>query len=96
MLLIVSSSTLERQAFARYVTDGRLPIANNAGERAPRRAAIVRKNWMFLGNENGGRTAAILYRLVKTWSSFVSRAHDDPSGYGPADRHARCRSPEGS
>lgn len=29
-----------------------------------------RKNWMFVGNEGGGRTAAILYSEVQTWKEI--------------------------
>lgn len=54
------------QALTRYCEDGRLEIDNNDTERALRQVAVGRKNWMIVGNENGGRTAAILYSLVMT------------------------------
>ena len=54
------------QALNRYCEDGRLEIDNNDTERALRQVAVGRKNWIFFGNENGGRTAAILYTLVMT------------------------------
>jgi transposase len=54
------------QALCRYTEDGRLAIDNNAAERALRAVAVGRKNWMFVGNEGGGRTAAVLYSLVMT------------------------------
>jgi transposase len=47
-----------------YTTDGDLNIDNNAAENALRRIAVGRKNWMFCGRDNGGRTAAILFGLV--------------------------------
>jgi len=47
-----------------YTTDGRLAIDNNASENALRRVAIGRKNWMFCGSDNGGRTAATLFSLI--------------------------------
>lgn len=53
-------------ALQRYTTDGRLDIDNNAAERALRKVAVGRKNWMFFGNERGGRTAAIIYSLIAT------------------------------
>ncbi len=48
----------------RYVSDGALDIDNNAAERALRRVAIGRKNWMFAGSDAGGQRAAIIYSLV--------------------------------
>ena len=49
-----------------YATDGRLAIDNNASENALRRVAIGRKNWLFAGSDNGGRTAATLFSLIAT------------------------------
>jgi hypothetical protein len=49
-----------------YATDGRLAIDNNAAENALRRVAIGRKNWLFAGSDNGGRTAATLLSLIAT------------------------------
>ncbi|HWC91039.1 MAG TPA: IS66 family transposase [Pirellulales bacterium] len=50
--------------FIRYCEDGRLAIDNNVSERTLRPCAIGRKNWLFLGSDRGGRTAAILFSLV--------------------------------
>jgi transposase len=47
-----------------YTTDGRLTIDNNISERTLRHQAIGRKNWLFLGSENAGRRAAILYTIL--------------------------------
>jgi transposase len=49
-----------------YVTDGDLAIDNNASENALRRVALGRKNWLFCGSDNGGRTAAVLFSLIAT------------------------------
>jgi hypothetical protein len=54
------------EALGRYVEDGRLPIDNNAAERALRCVAVGRKNWSFVGNQAGGETAAAMYSLVET------------------------------
>ena len=51
-------------ALKRYTEDGDLAIDNNAAERALRRVAVGRKNWMFAGNDDGGRRGAILYSLI--------------------------------
>ena len=53
-------------ALTRYLDDGRLDIDNNAAERALRRVAIGRKNWLFAGSDEGGRRAAIFYGLIET------------------------------
>ncbi len=46
-----------------------LPFArldNNVAERAIRPLAIGRKNWLFVGNEDGGDAAAVIYSLIQT------------------------------
>lgn len=54
------------EALLRYTTDGRLSIDNNAAERALRGVAVGRKNWMFLQDETGGTTTAIVLSLLTT------------------------------
>lgn len=54
------------QALVRYCDDGALEIDNNGAERSLRGIAVGRKNWMFYGSDNGGRTAAILSSFVAT------------------------------
>jgi hypothetical protein len=49
-----------------YVTDGDLEIDNNAAERALRRIAIGRSNWTFVGSDNGGKTAMVLFSFIAT------------------------------
>lgn len=41
-------------------------IDNNVAERAVRPLALGRKNWLFLGNEEGGEAAATILSLVQT------------------------------
>jgi len=60
-----------------YTTDGDLAIDNNASENALRRVAIGRKNWTFLGSDNGGSTAAVLFSLMAT----CQRHRIDPFAY---------------
>ena len=60
-----------------YLLDGDLNIDNNLSENALRRIAIGRKNWLFCGSDNGGRTAAILFSLIAT----CQRHHVDPFAY---------------
>ena len=49
-----------------YTSDGELAIDNNVSERALRRIAVGRGNWCFLGSDNGGHTAAILFSFIAT------------------------------
>jgi transposase len=41
-------------------------LDNNVAERAVRPLAIGRKNWLFVGNEDGGESAAIIFSLIQT------------------------------
>lgn len=41
-------------------------LDNNVAERAVRPLAIGRKNWLFVGSEDGGEAAAILLSLIQT------------------------------
>ena len=62
-----------RKALTIYTTDSRFPIDNNPAERAIRRVAIGRKNWLFLGSETGGETAATLMSLLGTcWANNIN------------------------
>lgn len=54
------------EALSRFVEDVRLPLDNNASERALRVAALGRKNFLFVGNDAAGRNLAGLYSLVAT------------------------------
>ena len=51
-------------ALNRYGSHGDLEIDNNGTERANRGVAVGRKNWMFFGSDNGGKTAAVLESFV--------------------------------
>jgi hypothetical protein len=54
----------QRQGLARFLSDGRLPLDNNISERELRRQAVGRKNWIFLGSDEGGRTNAAFTSLL--------------------------------
>jgi len=53
-------------ALSVYAAKGELAIDNNASENALRRVALGRKNWLFVGSDNGGETAAILFTMIAT------------------------------
>ena len=64
------------EALNRYTTDGDLHIDNNISERTLKLIGIGRNNWLFLGSDNGGRTAAVLFSFTATckhWASTLSR-----------------------
>jgi transposase len=54
------------RALTRYLDDGFLDIDNNVAELTLRHIAIGRKNWLFAGNANGARTAAILFSVTSS------------------------------
>lgn len=54
------------KALIRYCEDGDLEIDNNGAERSLRGVAVGRKNWLFFGSDNGGRTGAVLTSLIAT------------------------------
>jgi hypothetical protein len=49
-----------------FAGDGSAPIDNNVSEREMKRIVLNRKNSLFVGNERGGATAAILSSLTST------------------------------
>lgn len=53
-------------ALNRYLEAGYLAIDNNAAERAIKIVVIGRKNYLFCGSDEGGRTAATLYSITVT------------------------------
>ena len=53
-------------ALGRYCDDGRIEIDNNAAENALRCVALGRKNYLFLGSDAGGDSAAAMYSLLGT------------------------------
>jgi transposase len=52
------------EALKRFLGDARLPIDNNEAERDLRGVAVGRKNWLFVGSEEGGERTAIILTIV--------------------------------
>ena len=52
--------------FARFITDGRVCLTNNAAERALRGFALGRKSWLFAGSDRGADRAAVMATLIVT------------------------------
>ena len=49
-----------------YLKDGMLDIDNNRTEGAIKPFAVGRKNWMFVGDEQGGAAAGTIYSLIES------------------------------
>ena len=47
-----------------YTSDARLSVDNNVAERALRRVAVGRKNWLFSGHDESAQGHAILWSLI--------------------------------
>ncbi len=60
-----------------YTDEGYLNIDNNAAERALKRVAIGRKNWLFAGHDQAGQSHARLYTLIAS----AQRHGLDPQKY---------------
>jgi transposase len=64
-------------ALTTYVTQGFLAIDNNAAERALKRVAIGRKNWLFAGHDAAAESHARLWSLIAS----CERHAIDPQRY---------------
>jgi transposase len=73
-----------------YLDRGFLELDNNTAERAVRPVTLGRKNYLFMGSEAGGKSAAIAYTLIETcklnrvnpeaWLAWVlERIQDHPA-----------------
>jgi transposase len=60
-------------ALSLYPDDGWLDIDNNEGENALRGLCLGRKNWLFFGNDRGGRAATVHFSLL---ASCKRHGHD--------------------
>lgn len=66
MALAIGYAVSNWSALVRFVGDGRIEAENNAAERALRAVAIGRKNFLHLGSDAGGDSAAVIYTLIGT------------------------------
>ncbi|WP_245913941.1 IS66 family transposase [Nannocystis exedens] len=57
-------ATNQKAALRRFLDDGRLPLHNNISERALRREAVGRKNWLFVGSDDGARANTLFVSLL--------------------------------
>jgi transposase len=54
----------QRAALRRFLDDGRLPVHNNISELNLRREVVGRKNWLFVGSDDGGEVNATFVSLL--------------------------------
>ena len=62
----------------RFTENGILEIDNNISERTLRLCAIGRKNWMFVGSNHGGKTAATCLSILANAKRYAI----EPFAYG--------------
>ena len=65
------------QELCEYGKDGRLPISNCLCEQSFKAVATGRKNWLFVGSEEGGKASAIIYSIIMTCRNL----NIDPQAY---------------
>ena len=69
-LFCVYGYALNQEKYLRvFLTDGDVPIDNNASERAIRGFCIGKKNWQMIDTINGAKSSAIIYSIVETAKS---------------------------
>ena len=66
----INYSLNQWEALKIYTCDGNLAIDNNIAERAIKPFAIGRKNWLFFGSDQGGKSLAILSSFTATCQQF--------------------------
>ena len=57
-------ATNHRRAFERFLDDGRLPIHNNWSELQLRRQVTGRRNWVFVGSDDGAEVNTVFVSLL--------------------------------
>ena len=67
----------QRVALRRFIDDGRLPAHNNISELNLRRQVLGRRNWLFVGSDDGALANTTFVSLLAS-----ARLHDiEPHGY---------------
>jgi transposase len=80
----------QRVGLSRFLGDGRLPLHNNMSELQLRRQAVGRKNWLFIGSDDGARANTTFVSLLAS-----CRMHDvEPWSYLLAGTLFESRAPD--
>lgn len=56
----------DREAFLKFLQDGRIELSNNAIERCFRHIAIGRRNWLHSGSHFAAENIAFMYSLLES------------------------------
>lgn len=59
-----------------FLTDGDVPMDNNASERAIRGFCIGKKNWQMIDTINGAKTSAMIYSIAETAKANNLKPYD--------------------
>lgn len=59
-----------------FLTDGDVPMDNNASERSIRSFCIGKKNWQVIDTINGAKASAIIYSIVETAKANNLKPYD--------------------
>ena len=71
------SYALNQEKYLRvFLTDGDVPINNNASERAIRGFCIGKKNWQMIDTIHGAKSSAIIYSIVETAKANNLKPYD--------------------
>ena len=66
----------QEKYFRVFLTDGDVPIDNNASERAIRGFCIGKKNWQMIDTINGAHSSAIIYSIAETAKANNLKPYD--------------------
>jgi transposase len=64
MALAIRYARNQREALRRFLDDGRLPLHNNISELNLRRQVVGRKNWLFVGSDDGADVNTVFVSLL--------------------------------
>jgi transposase len=67
----------QREALRRFLEDGRLPLHNNVSELNLRRQVVGRRNWLFVGSDDGAVVNTVFVSLLASCRLH----HIEPLGY---------------
>jgi transposase len=67
----------QREALRRFLEDGRLPLHNNVSELNLRRQVVGRRNWLFVGSDDGADVNTVFVSLLASCRLH----HIEPLGY---------------
>ena len=69
-------SVEQEQYLREFLTDGNIPMENNAAERAIRPFTIGRKNWVMCDTIHGAEDSAIIYSITETAKANNLKPYD--------------------